>query len=364
MQVLKELDREHQPNHTLVIKATEDCSRQPEPLTLSADSSDIDRMTYHSALTRGKSSGYHPQQTSSQEWFNRYKHSRNLRSLLSDFANDDDDDDDDMATIDFTSGDYVDDVVVTTSTANYEEMPIFQSLISGALSEDGTLVQIVIHVQDINDNPPVFVSKIFTGGLTTAADFGTTIMNVQAIDADTGRNARILYYQIGEIHQTLTEGLEHLTKPPFLLDKITGAVLLNFDPQKGMKGYFDFMVLANDTDGMQDAAHVFIYLLREDQRVKFVLRQQPTQVRDRIMQFRQVLSNVTNAIVNVDDFKVHENRDGSVDKTKTDLYLHLVDRRDNSILEVTDVLRLIDQNIEILDGLFKVSVFFGNEDDV
>lgn len=66
------------------------------------------------------------------------------------------------------------------------------------------------------------------------------------------------------------------------------------------------------------------------------------------------MSNVTNAIVNVDDFKVHENKDGSVDKTKTDLYMHLVDRKDNSIFEVDEVLRLIDQNIEKLDYLFKV----------
>lgn len=63
---------------------------------------------------------------------------------------------------------------------------------------------------------------------------------------------------------------------------------------------------------------------------------------------------MTKAIVNIDDFKIHENKDGTFDKTKTDLFLHLVDRRDNSILEVSDVLRLIDQNIEKLDGLFKV----------
>jgi hypothetical protein len=68
----------------------------------------------------------------------------------------------------------------------------------------------------------------------------------------------------------------------------------------------------------------------------------------------RVLSNVTGAIINVDEFKVHENQDGSVDKTRTDLYLHFVDRRDHSIMEVTRVLSLIDQNIERLDKLFKV----------
>lgn len=67
-----------------------------------------------------------------------------------------------------------------------------------------------------------------------------------------------------------------------------------------------------------------------------------------------MISNVTGNIVNVDGFKVHENEDGSVDKTKTDLYIHLVDRDDNSIVEVAQVLRVIDQNIEKLDGIFKV----------
>lgn len=46
-------------------------------------------------------------------------------------------------------------------------------------------------------------------------------------------------------------------------------------------------MLANDTDGLQDIAHVFIYLLREDQRVRFVLRQQPPQIRDRLDMFRE-----------------------------------------------------------------------------
>lgn len=67
----------------------------------------------------------------------------------------------------------------------------------------------------------------------------------------------------------------------------------------------------------------------------------------------RVLGNVTGAIVNVDEFRVHANHDGTIDKTRTDLYLHLVNRKDNSILEVDEVLRLVDQNTEKLDSLFK-----------
>lgn len=68
----------------------------------------------------------------------------------------------------------------------------------------------------------------------------------------------------------------------------------------------------------------------------------------------RALGSVTGAIVNADEYKVHENRDGSVDKTRTDLYLHLVDQRDNSIMDVAEALRRVDLNIEKLDALFKV----------
>lgn len=68
------------------------------------------------------------------------------------------------------------------------------------------------------------------------------IIYFQAIDLDDGDNAKISYYLDGEVKETLTEGLENLAVSPFLVDIDTGAVSLNFDPQKGMKGYFDFKV--------------------------------------------------------------------------------------------------------------------------
>ncbi|KAK1135246.1 hypothetical protein K0M31_008017 [Melipona bicolor] len=208
---------------------------------------------------------------------------------------------------------------------------------NGTFSDEAndTTLKVVVNVIDVNDNPPKFVSKIFTGGVTTEADFGTQFMQVKAIDLDSGDNAAVSYYQVGKMHMTLTEGLDDIEIQPFLVNRLTGVVL------------------ANDTHGLKDTARVFIYLLREDQRVRFVLRQHPPEVRNRIEMFRETLGNVTGAIVNIDEYKIHENHDGSVDRTKTDLYMHLVNRRDNSILEVSEVLELVDRNIEKLDGLFK-----------
>nr|XP_037269685.1 cadherin-23-like isoform X1 [Rhipicephalus microplus] len=219
--------------------------------------------------------------------------------------------------------------------------------------KDNTLLQVEITVLDVNDNPPKFVSRVFTGGVTMEADFGVVFMTVKAIDRDEGINSVVSYYIGGEIRRTLSEGLESLTGPPFLINHRTGDLSLNFYPQKGMKGYFDFEVIANDTEGFYDTASVFIYLLREDQRVRFVLRLTPEEFREKMEEFREVLANITGAIVNIDEYKVHENEDGSVDRKKSDLYLHFVNRDDNSIIEVSNVLTLIDKNIEFLDKLFK-----------
>lgn len=46
-------------------------------------------------------------------------------------------------------------------------------------SSDDTLLKVKIYVDDVNDNPPHFISRVFTGGVTTAADFGSQFMFVK-----------------------------------------------------------------------------------------------------------------------------------------------------------------------------------------
>lgn len=48
----------------------------------------------------------------------------------------------------------------------------------------------------------------------------------------------------GRVQETLSENLDNIRRSPFVVDPVSGIVKLNFDPQKGMKGYFDFKVEA------------------------------------------------------------------------------------------------------------------------
>lgn len=124
--------------------------------------------------------------------------------------------------------------------------------------KDNSLLQVLIGVRDVNDNAPKMVKKVFTGGFTTDIDFGTVFMEVKAVDADIGANSVVNYYIISDVKQTLSEGLDTLSAEPFVINRISGEISLNFDPQKDMKGYFEFDVLANDTDGLADSAKVFV----------------------------------------------------------------------------------------------------------
>ncbi|XP_030761227.1 cadherin-23-like, partial [Sitophilus oryzae] len=121
---------------------------------------------------------------------------------------------------------------------------------------DDTQLKVIVKVKDVNDNAPRFTRRVFTGGVSTATSFGTKFMQVKAEDPDDGQNALLSYYLVGKVQMTLTEGLDSLSRVPFIVEKDSGEVQLNFDPQQGMKGYFDFMVVVNDTGGLQDTARV------------------------------------------------------------------------------------------------------------
>lgn len=44
---------------------------------------------------------------------------------------------------------------------------------------DDTLLQVVVRIDDINDNAPRFINRVFTGGVSTEADFGTQFMHIK-----------------------------------------------------------------------------------------------------------------------------------------------------------------------------------------
>ena len=159
--------------------------------------------------------------------------------------------------------------------------------------------------------------KVFTGGISTNAEFGTPVLELSANDPDF--KPKLRYSLDGKIQISgSSEAISNIPPPAFLVDPKSGTVTVNFVPQKDMKGYFLFGVRVRDGAGHVDKSEVMIYLVWEDQRIRFVFRAAPNEIRTGIDRFRSELSSVTDSIVNVDAFRVHETPDGTVDSTKTD----------------------------------------------
>ena len=231
-----------------------------------------------------------------------------------------------------------------------------------SLKDDSSVLHIVVTVLDVNDNPPEFTQPLFTGGVSTDVAFGTEFMRVAAVDRDEGPNAEIEYLVCGDIEAINTEGFGSTSRQPFLADPLSGGILLNFDPQPHQKGYFSFSVCAKDqvasgSSAVTARATVTVYLLREDQRVRFVMRAQPEEIRACLVEFSNMLANATGAIVNVDRFQVHASEDDSsnsvLDASKTDVLLHFVHPTNNSVMEVADILRTLDYRTAELGPFFK-----------
>ncbi|KAL2303266.1 hypothetical protein Nmel_010731 [Mimus melanotis] len=221
------------------------------------------------------------------------------------------------------------------------------------LSEDLTLQEVRIFLDDINDQSPQFTKSEYTAGVATDAKVGSELIRVLAVDADVGNNSLVLYHILGiryiKQHSNDSEEVANI----FSIGTLDG-ILRTFDLFTAYNpGYFVVDIMASDLVGHNDTAIVGIYILRDDQRVKIIINEIPDKVRQFEEEFISLLSNITGAIVNTDDVQFHVDKKGRVNFAQTELLIHVVNRETNRILDVERVIQMIDENKEQLRNLFR-----------
>ncbi|XP_064001135.1 cadherin-23 isoform X2 [Pogoniulus pusillus] len=220
-------------------------------------------------------------------------------------------------------------------------------------SEDLTLQEVRIFLDDINDQSPQFTKSEYTAGVATDAKVGSELIRVVAVDADVGNNSLVLYtiLSIRYIRQHSNDSEE--VANIFSIGALDG-ILRTFDLFTAYNpGYFVVDIMASDLVGHNDTAVVGIYILRDDQRVKIIINEIPDKVRQFEEEFIGLLSNITGAIVNTDDVQFHVDKKGRVNFAQTELLIHVVNKETNRILDVERVIQMIDENKEQLRNLFR-----------
>ncbi|GAA6091168.1 cadherin-23 isoform X1, partial [Tachysurus ichikawai] len=220
-------------------------------------------------------------------------------------------------------------------------------------SRDPTLQEVRIYLEDINDQPPRFTKLEYTAGVAADAKVGSDLIRVQAIDNDIGNNSLVLYHILSiryiKLHSNESEDIGNV----FIIGETDGIIrtfdlFTAYDP-----GYFVVEVLARDLAGHSDVALVGIYILRDDQRVKLIINEIPERVWLFQEEFINLISNITGAIVNMDDVQFHVDKKGRVNFAQTDVLIHVVNKQTNRILDVERVIQMIDENKEQLRNLFR-----------
>uniref|UniRef100_A0A674K493 Cadherin EGF LAG seven-pass G-type receptor 2 n=1 Tax=Terrapene triunguis TaxID=2587831 RepID=A0A674K493_9SAUR len=111
---------------------------------------------------------------------------------------------------------------------------------------------VTIQVLDVNDNAPIFVSTPFQSTVLENVPLGYSVLHIQAIDADSGNNARLQYAL-----------LEAGPRFPFAISNSTGWIVVASELDRETVDFYSFGVEARDhgSPPMASSASVSITVL-------------------------------------------------------------------------------------------------------
>uniref|UniRef100_A0A8C9T570 Protocadherin-15 n=1 Tax=Scleropages formosus TaxID=113540 RepID=A0A8C9T570_SCLFO len=112
--------------------------------------------------------------------------------------------------------------------------------------------KVFVEVQDENDHPPVFTKQLYIGGVAEDAKTFTSVLQVQALDRDTGSYSAVQYRLIIE---PTSDG-----KAAFVIEQYSGIVKTAIMYRNMRRMYFKFKVVATDNygAGMSSSAEVLV----------------------------------------------------------------------------------------------------------
>ena len=114
---------------------------------------------------------------------------------------------------------------------------------------------LTVNVVDVNDNPPLFDNRSFSGRVAENMSPGTSVVLVRAVDLDSGSNGAMTY--------SISSGAEQET---FLIDSSTGLITTNVSLDREQKEFYSFTVTVTDNafPFLVDTASVNVHVLDQN----------------------------------------------------------------------------------------------------
>ncbi|XP_058650157.1 protocadherin-15b isoform X4 [Onychostoma macrolepis] len=203
--------------------------------------------------------------------------------------------------------------------------------------------KVFIDVQDENDHPPEFTKPFYLGGVAEDAKTFTSVLQVQAVDKDTGNYSAMLYRLI--IPPT-TDG-----KDGFVIEPFTGVIKTAIMYRNMRRSYFKFDVVATDDygEGLSSSAQVVVSVVNQLDMQVVVSNVPPTVVeqnKDQLIGIleRYVQDQIPGAKVVVESIGPRHFGEGyeQEDYSKSDLMVYAIDPLTNRALSRQELFKFLD----------------------
>ncbi|XP_064780345.1 protocadherin-15-like [Oncorhynchus masou masou] len=204
--------------------------------------------------------------------------------------------------------------------------------------------RVFIDVLDENDHSPVFTKPLYLGGVAEDAKTFTSVLQVQALDKDTGNYSSMQYSLV--IPPT-TNG-----KDGFVIEPYTGVIKTAIMYRNMRRSYFKFEVVATDNygqGGLSNKAEVVVSVVNLLDMQVVVSNVAPTVVeqnKDKLLGVleRYVQDQIPGAKVVVESIGPRRFGDGfqQEDYSKSDLMVYAVDPLTNRAISRQELFKFLD----------------------
>ncbi|XP_056644010.1 fat-like cadherin-related tumor suppressor homolog isoform X1 [Diorhabda sublineata] len=147
-------------------------------------------------------------------------------------------------------------VISVVDELDYEQQALFELIIRATDSVSGVHAEVPVSIilLDVNDCPPEFTEENYNISISEAAQFGTPILTVAALDNDTGINKQIIYSILKE---------DNKNHEYFFIDENDGTIYLKQSLDHEESSLHHFVVVATDkgVPNLSSTAHVWLKVL-------------------------------------------------------------------------------------------------------
>ncbi|CAK6979421.1 LOW QUALITY PROTEIN: protocadherin-15-like, partial [Scomber scombrus] len=208
--------------------------------------------------------------------------------------------------------------------------------------------KVVIDIQDENDHPPVFSRSLYIGGVAEDAKTFTSVLQVQALDRDTGNYSSMIYRLI--IPPPAGKDSKE-SKAGFVIEPYSGVVKTAIMYRNMRRSYFKFEVVATDNygQGHSSKAEIVVSVVNQLDMQVVVSNVPPTYVeknKDKLLSVleRYVQEQIPGAKVVVETIGPHRHGDGmeQEDYTKSDLMIYAIDPLTNRAVSRQELYKFLD----------------------